>query len=392
MDYIPDLSREENNDEEDIIKINEEIDKDNNDNIDNNKECEVCYEEINKEDKDINKIPCGHLFCSHCWFNYLKSLITEAKVENIKCMNHECNQNITDGFILNHIQGNKDLIEKYKKFKKRKEIINDKNKKLCPHPNCDSFLEKSNLSKYIKCENGHKYCFDCLKKPHGQKSCDYEQERQFFNWSKSKKLKRCPRCHMFIKKNEGCNHMTCASCQYQWCWLCEGKFEYGHYDFGVCKGLQFAKANNLEEIIKQQKIIESRERESQIVQIGQIDQIPFGIHKIFTCICDPIYDPFELNLDDVKKCWSVIGFWFFGFFIIYFYTIIKFIGSRVHLNNDQSCVSSFFDLIVIAIGIFFPIPYQALFSALLTPFILVCSMKYEFFYKLLMFFGIGNSS
>ena len=38
MDYIPDLSREENNDEEDIIKINEEIDKDNNDNIDNNKD------------------------------------------------------------------------------------------------------------------------------------------------------------------------------------------------------------------------------------------------------------------------------------------------------------------------------------------------------------------
>ena len=38
MDYIPDLSREENNDEEDIKKINEEIDKDNNDNIDNNKD------------------------------------------------------------------------------------------------------------------------------------------------------------------------------------------------------------------------------------------------------------------------------------------------------------------------------------------------------------------
>ena len=165
--------------------------------------------------------------------------------------------------------------------------------------------------------------------------------------------------------------------------------------FWEIKGLQFAKANNLEEINNSRKIRESRERESQIVQIGQLDQIdqtPFGIHKIFTCICDPIYGPFELNLDDDKKCWAEIGFWFFGFFVIYFYTIIKFIDSRVHLNNDQSCVSSFFYLIVISIGIFFPIPYQALFSALLTPFILVCLMKYEFFYKLLMFFGIGNSS
>ena len=38
-------------------------------------------------------------------------------------------------------------MEKYKKFKKRAEIIKDKNKKLCPKPDCDSFLQKSNKSK-----------------------------------------------------------------------------------------------------------------------------------------------------------------------------------------------------------------------------------------------------
>ena len=27
-------------------------------------------EEINKADKKLNVIPCGHLFCSDCWFEY----------------------------------------------------------------------------------------------------------------------------------------------------------------------------------------------------------------------------------------------------------------------------------------------------------------------------------
>ena len=36
---------------------------------DNNAElCGVCYEKINQEDKIFNILPCGHLFCSDCWF------------------------------------------------------------------------------------------------------------------------------------------------------------------------------------------------------------------------------------------------------------------------------------------------------------------------------------
>lgn len=41
--------------------------------------------------------------------------------------------------------------------------------------------------------------------------------------------------------------MTCAECQYQWCWLCEGKYTVEHYQKGKCKGNQFIKANSLEE-------------------------------------------------------------------------------------------------------------------------------------------------
>ena len=45
---------------------------------------------------------------------------------------------------------------------------------------------------------------------------------------KNKVIKECPRCKIKTQKNEGCNHMTCTECKYQWCWLCEGEYHYGH--------------------------------------------------------------------------------------------------------------------------------------------------------------------
>jgi hypothetical protein len=74
------------------------------------------------------------------------------------------------------------------------------------------------------------------------------------NWKKNKNLKQCPRCKIYTEKNEGCNHMTCANCKFQWCWLCEGKYEYGHYNQGKCRGFQFSNARNVEEANRENRI------------------------------------------------------------------------------------------------------------------------------------------
>ena len=330
-------------------------------------ECEVCYDELNNEEKDLNSMPCGHLFCTNCWFNYLKTSITEAKVEKIKCMEHGCSEFVSEDFILNHIEGNEDLIAKYNKFKKRAEIIKDKNKKICPNPDCESFLQKSSTSKYVECENGHKYCFECLKPPHGNNSCDQTLEKQFLKWKKGKRVKRCPRCQMYTEKNEGCNHMTCISCKYQWCWLCEGEYRYDHYESGKCRGLQFTRADNLKCICFKS----------------------FGLHKIFFCVYPDIsgYVPFD-EIPLWLKYLAILGFWLFGFGVMEIFVFFCFIDEKLDVLDDcDNCLVYFFT-IMITLALF--LCFQLFFAALISPFILISFVYHPFFEKLLYFFGIGE--
>ena len=354
-----------NNNNQDLLNIDNDLIEENNQN-DNNAECEVCYEDIDEENKDKNKIPCGHLFCSNCWHNYLKTLILEAKVDNIKCMDHECQDHISDEFIMKHISNNDNLVEKYIKFKKRSEIIKDKNKKLCPFPNCDSYLEKSK-NKYVKCENGHKYCFECLKPPHGKKSCDEKIEKQFMKWTKGKRIKRCPRCKMYTEKNEGCNHMTCVACKYQWCWLCEKQYSYGHYDSGTCEGQQFTKANYLKEI-----------------KNAKIGGNHFGLHKIFRCVFRPVDRRLECDTLCLKYI-LIILFWIFGVWIIFFYNTLQYLDHNVHKVSEG--FKMFFS-IFIAVNML--LAFQITFASLMTPFMLISFIYHGFFDKILLFFDVGN--
>ena len=204
--------------------------------------CAICLEDTNEG----NRLQCGHFCCDNCMYNYLKTEIESAKVAKLQCFIKDCDYVLNEDFILSQLRGNKILIDKYKVFKQRAEIFLSKDKKFCPEPDCNSYLQQSK-DKYVQCENGHKYCYICLKKWHGKSPCDEELDKDFQIWKKDKVVKQCPRCKIYTEKNEGCNHMTCTECKYQWCWLCEGEYQEGHFRRGQCNGLQFAKINFLSE-------------------------------------------------------------------------------------------------------------------------------------------------
>jgi len=416
-EYNNDHIKEEDEDEDkDINNINNKNRIDINNDItekktnDNSGECIVCCDEINENEKIMNILSCGHIFCSHCWFNYLKTLILEARVDNIKCIDHECNQKLSENFILEHISEDNNLVKKYQRFKKRMEILKDKNKKICPNPDCDSFLQKSQKTKYVRCENGHKYCFECLIPPHGDKSCEDNLEKQFKNWTKEKKVKRCPRCQMYTEKNEGCNHMTCGNCKFQWCWLCEGKYTYDHYSTGKCNGLQFVKADSLEQVKNMpaqlrypnmyylpHEIVINREqgriqrRERSYLTYGPEYNYGFGIHRLFKCVYVPLLGPIKLNINDKTdlciKYFVMFLFWLFTVAFCFFYEIREYEVQILKLDSPYDIIYKIF---AGGIGLVLTIIFQIPLTCCLTPFMLICFIYHKFFEYLIVFFGIGK--
>ena len=212
------------------------------------KECEVCNEifVVNRNNKINN---CGHAFCSGFWYDFLSVKIKENKLPSIKCLDYNCNEKLTDDFIINLLNKDINLIKKYKKYKLELEIMNNPNKKLCPYPNCDSYLEKKEIrEKDATCKNNHSFCFECLKKPHGNLPCNENIDKSILEFAKNNFVKKCPKCGIITEKNNGCNHITCAKCGYQWCWLCNKQYTIYHFNKGKCKGFQFFKPKNDYEI------------------------------------------------------------------------------------------------------------------------------------------------
>ena len=218
-----------------ILSINEENNSvDNEIKRENNKDiCKVCEEEIENEEiiKRNRCKYCKEIFCDFCYYNHLKESIKSAKV-NIYCPN--CNNILKEGEIIQKIYETSDqekkeaeeLINIFKKNIKNFEIINNKNIRFCPIIGCDSFAVKEK-DIFVKCEKGHKFCFNCEKQWHKNRKCENEEEieKSFEEFKKKLNTKECPKCTIISIKNEGCNHITCTYCKSNWCWICEKQIQ-----------------------------------------------------------------------------------------------------------------------------------------------------------------------
>jgi hypothetical protein len=228
--------------------------------------CQICLAEINLDEQKYN-LMCQHNYCKECIIEYIKEEIKNARVLDIKCPTMSCPVKFSSSQIKNLCSD--EMYYKYQKFLQRIKIKDDNSLLVCPIVDCEGFAKKEQLednlvsipnedkeivikidneqnkvpAKRIKytCNNGHSFCSVCSQAWHGDSECDVDKEIKDFATYSGFILKKCVQCKAWTEKNEGCNHMTCKICSFNWCWLCEKECPPQHYfiEGTPCYGKQF---------------------------------------------------------------------------------------------------------------------------------------------------------
>jgi ariadne-1 len=89
-------------------------------------------------------------------------------------------------------------------------------------------IDSLGLCGVATCKCGVKICWKCKEIAHAPLACRLvsawktlasDEDVLLTTWAK-KSTKPCPNCHTRIEKNGGCNHMSCTSCRFEFCWIC----------------------------------------------------------------------------------------------------------------------------------------------------------------------------
>uniref|UniRef100_A0A1A7WTA2 RBR-type E3 ubiquitin transferase n=1 Tax=Iconisemion striatum TaxID=60296 RepID=A0A1A7WTA2_9TELE len=211
-------------------------------------ECPLCLLRYSRE-RFPDIMTCHHRSCADCLRQYLRIEISESRV-NICCP--ECSERFNPHDI-QMILGDRALMEKYEEFMLRRWLVSEPDCRWCPAPDCGYAVIAFGCASCPKLTCGREgcgteFCYHCKQLWHPNQTCDTARQqraqnlrlRSFRSSSLSYSqesgaagddIKPCPRCSAYIiKMNDGsCNHMTCAVCGCEFCWLCMKEISDLHY-------------------------------------------------------------------------------------------------------------------------------------------------------------------
>lgn len=180
--------------------------------------CRIC--ETPLTDTIIRFDDCDHQFCKECVSDFLAEKIRKKEVEaEFRCPSFQCTAAIPPAIIaLVLAEEDKARLEK---FRRDKLLEADPYFRWCPRPDCTGYDTIVELGEKLKCNVcGMLFCAYCHEQWHEGQECPEGKDKLLEKWIKENNGKFCPTCKMRIEKNEGCMHMTCTNCGYEWCWRC----------------------------------------------------------------------------------------------------------------------------------------------------------------------------
>ncbi|MEE6484065.1 hypothetical protein FKM82_013744 [Ascaphus truei] len=210
-------------------------------------ECPLCL--VRQPPEELPELlSCGHRSCLRCLRQYLRIEISESRV-NLRCP--ECAERLSPQHV-RHILRDPHLTRKYEEFLLRRCLASDPDCRWCPAPDCGYAVIAYGCASCprLTCERDGcqaEFCYHCKHVWHPNQTCDMARQQRAQALGVRTKhpsgisygqesgsaddMKPCPRCSAYIiKMNDGsCNHMTCAVCGCEFCWLCMKEISDLHY-------------------------------------------------------------------------------------------------------------------------------------------------------------------
>lgn len=201
------------------------------------RDCAICCDDDFSPDQMLG-MPCGHEFCRNCWRGFIKTTLSDGPVcVRARCPEAGCSELVTEEEVR---EAATDLLPTFQSYQLRSFVEVNALTRWCPGPGCERiavapagagglFGDAAGVAHCDDC--GTSFCLKCAEEPHSPMACKdlakwnqkCKNESETANWILAN-TKPCPKCSSRIEKNQGCNHMTCQQCKYEFCWICMGNW------------------------------------------------------------------------------------------------------------------------------------------------------------------------
>uniref|UniRef100_A0A452TAA8 E3 ubiquitin-protein ligase RNF144A n=1 Tax=Ursus maritimus TaxID=29073 RepID=A0A452TAA8_URSMA len=188
-----------------------------------------------------------------CLKQYVELLIKEGLETAISCPDAACPKQ-------GHLQEDEiecmvaaEIMQRYKKLQFEREVLLDPCRTWCPASTCQAVCQLQEMGlqtpQLVRCKAcDMEFCSACKASWHPGQGCPETMPITFLPGETSSAfrleedeapIKRCPKCKVYIERDEGCAQMMCKNCKHAFCWYCleslDDDFLLIHYDKGPCR-------------------------------------------------------------------------------------------------------------------------------------------------------------
>lgn len=177
---------------------------------------------------------CALTVCEDCLKRYVGTQVQMAK-PSVSCPSPNCTGFLEEGLLLSLMTP--EQVARYRYFLELSQL--DSLTKPCPQ--CSQF---TSLKTHPPNRSEHKYkiqcnscqfvwCFKCHAPWHNGLKCrEYRKgDKLLRTWASviehgQRNAQKCPQCKIHIQRTEGCDHMTCAQCNTNFCYRCGERYRH----------------------------------------------------------------------------------------------------------------------------------------------------------------------